>query len=68
MIIDGRCDNMVHVEIEEWLYNDLCRLKPKVRSYNNKHGNGYVRKGKVSLQEVIAYIYFHDIIDLELHY
>ena len=51
---------MVHVEIEEWLHTDLCRLKTKAREYWIKRdGPGdYKRKGKVSMQEVITYLYY----------
>ena len=57
-VVKGGGIKMTHIEIEEWLHTDLCRLKTKAREYWNRDQRLKPNKGKVSMQEVISYLYF----------
>ena len=57
----GVDSGMVHVEISDYLHYELCRLKHKARDYWNSYEGCPKRKGKVSIEEVISWLYYsHD--------
>ena len=51
---------MVHVDLSYDMHMSLCRLKEEARGYWNDYfsnNNLDIKKGKISIEEVIAYLY-----------